>query len=79
MKAGSTSTVARKAAWALSLALSLCHVPCSAQPFGKGVLQTPVGYRWDIAGGSLDLFYFAAQNPANLFRTIKPPLRRRTA
>lgn len=179
MRAGSTSTAARKAAWALSLALSLCSVPCSAQPsekelrppFGltwkargidlemalvgangnivarkkeagdgemwlveglpqialqrtkfhllkdrlsgveleygkqdwtaanydgfmksvrqrieekygagvqiarkqaseKGVLQTLVGYRWNIAGGSLELVYFAAQNPTNLFRTI---------
>ncbi len=36
----------------------------------KGVLQTLVGYRWNITGGSLELVYFAAQNPANLFRTI---------
>ena len=36
----------------------------------KGVLQTLVGYRWTITGGSIELVYFAAQNPANLFRTI---------
>ena len=36
----------------------------------KGVLQTLVGYRWVVTGGSIELVYFAAQNPANLFRTI---------
>ena len=36
----------------------------------KGVLQTLVGYRWNVTGGSIELIYFAAQNPANLFRTI---------
>ena len=36
----------------------------------KGVLQTLVGYRWTLTGGSIELVYFAAQNPANLFRTI---------
>ena len=35
-----------------------------------GVLQTLVGYRWAVAGGSIELVYFAAQNPGNLFRTI---------
>ena len=35
-----------------------------------GVLQTLVGYRWNVAGGSIELVYFAAQNPGNLFRTI---------
>ena len=36
----------------------------------KGVLLTLVGYRWTVNGGSIELVYFAAQNPANLFRTI---------
>lgn len=36
----------------------------------KGVMQTLVGYRWTVTGGSIELIYFAAQNPANLFRTI---------
>lgn len=36
----------------------------------KGILQTLVGYRWTLTGGSLELVYFAAQDPTNLFRTI---------
>ena len=40
------------------------------QDSDKGVLQTLVGYRWDVAGGSIELMYFAAQSPANLFRTV---------
>ena len=40
------------------------------QQTDKGVLQTLVGYRWNVTGGSIELVYFAAQNPANLFRTI---------
>ena len=36
----------------------------------RGVLQTLVGYRWAVTGGSIELIYFAAQNPANIFRTV---------
>ncbi len=35
-----------------------------------GVLQTLLGYRWMVAGGSVELIYFAAQNPVNIFRTV---------
>ena len=35
-----------------------------------GILQTMVGYRWNVSGGSIELVYFAAQSPANLFRTV---------
>jgi hypothetical protein len=40
------------------------------QESDRGVLQTLVGYRWNVNGGSIELVYFAAQNPTNLFRTI---------
>ena len=40
------------------------------QASDRGVLQTLVGYRWAVTGGSIELVYFAAQNPTNLFRTI---------
>ena len=40
------------------------------QDSDKGVLQTLIGYRWEVAGGSIELVYFAAQSPANLFRTV---------
>lgn len=36
----------------------------------RGVMQTLVGYRWTVVGGTIELVYFAAQNPMNLFRTI---------
>ena len=36
----------------------------------RGVLQTLVGYRWDVTGGSIELVYFAAQSPVNVFRTV---------
>jgi hypothetical protein len=36
----------------------------------RGILQTLLGYRWDLPSGSLELVYFAAQNPANLYRTV---------
>lgn len=35
-----------------------------------GVLQTLLGYRWENASGSVELVYFAAQNPENLYRAI---------
>ena len=40
------------------------------QESDRGVLQTLVGYRWNVNGGSIELVYFAAQNPTNLFRTV---------
>lgn len=36
----------------------------------RGVLQTLVGYQWALTGGSIELIYFAAQNPMNIFRTV---------
>ena len=36
----------------------------------RGVLQTLLGYRWTVTGGSIELIYFAAQNPTNIFRTV---------
>ena len=40
------------------------------QDSDRGVLQTLVGYRWDVTGGSIELVYFAAQSPVNVFRTV---------
>ena len=40
------------------------------QETDRGVLQTLLGYRWRVTGGYIELIYFAAQNPTNLFRTI---------
>ncbi len=36
----------------------------------RGMLQTLLGYRWEAASGAIELVYFAAQNPENLFRTV---------
>ncbi len=36
----------------------------------RGVMKTLVGYRWETRGSALDLFYFSAQDPKNLFRTL---------
>jgi hypothetical protein len=36
----------------------------------RGVMKTLVGYRWSASGASIELFYFAAQDPKNLFRTL---------
>jgi hypothetical protein len=36
----------------------------------RGVLQTLLGYRWESASGSIELVYFAAQNPDNLYRAV---------
>ena len=36
----------------------------------RGLLQTLLGYRWEQPSGSIELVYFAAQNPANLFRSV---------
>ncbi len=35
-----------------------------------GVLKTLVGYRWDLGQTSVELYYFSAQDPKNLFRTL---------
>ncbi len=40
------------------------------QDSDRGVLQTLLGYRWTVAGGSIELVYFAAQSPVNMFRTV---------
>ncbi len=36
----------------------------------RGLLQTLLGYRWKTASGSIELVYFAAQNPNNLYRAV---------
>jgi hypothetical protein len=36
----------------------------------RGVLQTLLGYRWESPSGSIELVYFAAQNPDNLYRAV---------
>jgi hypothetical protein len=40
------------------------------QDTARGVLQTLLGYRWENASGAVELVYFAAQNPENLYRTV---------
>ena len=35
-----------------------------------GVLQTVLGYRWELPGGSVEVIYFAAQNSDNIYRTV---------
>ncbi len=36
----------------------------------RGLLQTLLGYRWEQPSGSIELVYFAAQNPENLYRAV---------
>jgi hypothetical protein len=36
----------------------------------RGVLQTLLGYRWESPAGAIELVYFAAQNPENLYRAV---------
>lgn len=36
----------------------------------RGLLQTLLGYRWEISSGSIELVYFAAQNPNNVYRAV---------
>jgi len=40
------------------------------QDSARGVLQTLLGYRWEATAGAIELVYFAAQNPDNLFRAV---------
>ena len=40
------------------------------QDSDRGVMQTLLGFRWAVTGGSIELIYFAAQNPTNIFRTV---------
>lgn len=40
-----------------------------SEPKGD-VTQTLVGYKWNLNNTALELYYFAAQNPANAFRTL---------
>ena len=40
------------------------------QESDRGVMQTLLGFRWTVTGGSIELIYFAAQNPTNIFRTV---------
>jgi hypothetical protein len=35
-----------------------------------GVTQTITGYRWSVASASLQLIFFAATDPKNVYRTV---------
>jgi hypothetical protein len=37
---------------------------------GKGLTKTLVGYRWEKQTAAIELYYFAAQDPKNLFRSL---------
>jgi hypothetical protein len=34
------------------------------------IIQTLVGYRWNVDASTLELFYFSAERPPNVYRTI---------
>lgn len=36
----------------------------------RGILKTLVGYRWESDGGALELYFFAAENAENAFRSV---------
>lgn len=36
----------------------------------QGVSETIVGYQWNLENGSLQLFYYAAEKPPDVFRTV---------
>lgn len=36
----------------------------------RGVLQSVLGFQWDVGRDSIKLFYFAAQDPKNTFRVV---------
>ncbi len=36
----------------------------------RGIMKTLVGYRWESAGSAVELYYFAAADPKNVFRSI---------
>ena len=36
----------------------------------RGVMRTLVGHRWESGSTAIELYFFAAQDPKNLFRTI---------
>ncbi|HEY5893356.1 MAG TPA: hypothetical protein VIT91_09010 [Chthoniobacterales bacterium] len=36
----------------------------------QGVSETIVGYQWNMENGSLQLFYYAAEKPPDVFRTV---------
>ncbi len=37
---------------------------------GKGLMKTLVGYRWEKETAAIELYYFSAQDPKNLFRSL---------
>jgi hypothetical protein len=37
---------------------------------GKGLRKTLVGYRWEKQTAAIELYYFSAQDPKNLFRSL---------
>ncbi|MCE9610072.1 MAG: hypothetical protein K8R23_07670 [Chthoniobacter sp.] len=36
----------------------------------RGIMKTLVGFRWDSGGGALELYFFAAENAENVFRSV---------
>ena len=36
----------------------------------RAIMKTLIGHRWESGGRAIELYYFAAQDPKNLFRTI---------
>ncbi len=39
------------------------------EPEGE-VMETLVGYKWNLNNTAIELFYYSAQNPPNVFRTL---------
>ncbi len=36
----------------------------------RGIVKTLVGHRWESAGSAIELYYFAAEDPKNVFRSV---------
>lgn len=36
----------------------------------RGIIKTLVGHRWESAGSAIELYYFAAEDPTNSFRSV---------
>ena len=36
----------------------------------RGIIKTLVGHRWESGGSALELYFFAAEDPKNVFRSI---------
>lgn len=49
------------------------------QDAARGVTKTLLGHRWESGGSALELYYFAAQDPKNVFRTLSLHYKRGAA